>query len=322
MIEKINLYIKKIKRRFENIKFKKEVSKIKKRLYIVWENKTKTYKSERNKFKMFKTKLEFDNAFKDIKKINIYHFFVWIFLILASAYIIVFSHYFSLKSVDVIRNDELVNIDLAYKSIENIRYKPMVFIDKSIVKNSILSHQPNIKDISINKIYPSNIKITLWSYKDLYNVNFNWKYYKVTENWVLVPTSKQEENILQIVWIDNFWIIDYKQFFDPVYVNKIREIEDLIKQKNSFVVIDKMTYYKKERELHILTDKWILLIFDLTKDSKVQVEKLNIFYKEYFKKIKFWIIYVDLRVNERVIYCSTETEFQCNKNLENIYWKK
>jgi cell division septal protein FtsQ len=76
-----------------------------------------------------------------------------------------FSHYFSLKSVDIIRNDDLVNIDLAYRSIENIRFKPMIFIKKEDIKNYIMSHQPNIKDISINKIYPSNIKIILSSYK-------------------------------------------------------------------------------------------------------------------------------------------------------------
>jgi cell division septal protein FtsQ len=71
---------------------------------------------------------------------------------------------------------------LAYKSIENVRYKPMVFIDKELVKKSLLSHQPNIKDISIRKIYPSNLKITLSSYKDLYNIKLSNKYYKITEN--------------------------------------------------------------------------------------------------------------------------------------------
>jgi cell division septal protein FtsQ len=101
---------------------------------------------------------------------------------LASLYTIIFSHYFSLKSVDIIRNDNLVNIDLAYRSIENIRLKPMVFINKSDIRNFITSHQPNIQNIEIRKIYPSNIKITLSSYKELYNVNVEGKYYKITEN--------------------------------------------------------------------------------------------------------------------------------------------
>jgi hypothetical protein len=35
MIEKVNSYIKKLKKKFDNIKFKKEVSKIKERLYII-----------------------------------------------------------------------------------------------------------------------------------------------------------------------------------------------------------------------------------------------------------------------------------------------
>jgi cell division septal protein FtsQ len=88
-------------------------------------------------------------------------------------YVVVFSHYFSVKTVDIIRNDELINIDLAYKAIGNIRLEPMVFVKKEDIKALILSHQPNIQNIEIRKIYPSNIKITLSSYKDLYNVNID-----------------------------------------------------------------------------------------------------------------------------------------------------
>jgi cell division septal protein FtsQ len=47
----------------------------------------------------------------------------------------------------------------------------MVFIDKNDIKTFITSHQPNIQDVEIRKIYPSNIKITLSSYKELYNIN-------------------------------------------------------------------------------------------------------------------------------------------------------
>jgi cell division septal protein FtsQ len=49
----------------------------------------------------------------------------------------------------------------------------MVFVKKEDINSFILSHQPNIQNIEIRKIYPSNIKITLSSYKDLYNVNID-----------------------------------------------------------------------------------------------------------------------------------------------------
>lgn len=321
MIEKLKEYFKNIEKKFKNRKFKKEVSKVKEKLYIFWENnKSKSFKSSRNKFKIFKTKLEFENTFNEIKKLHLYYYIIWAILILSTSYVVVFSHYFSLKSVDIIRNDEFINIDLAYRSIENIRLKPMIFIKKSDIRNSIVSHQPNIKEIIIRKIYPSNIKITLTSYKELYNVNIDWKYYKITQNWVFIPSKEEEKtNLIKISWLDNFWIIDYKKVLNEDYINKIKQIEELIKARESFINVKEIKYYKKEREAHFMDEKWTVYIFDLTKEANVQVEKLNIFYKEYLKKIKFWIVYVDLRVNERVIYCSTEREFQCRENLKSIY---
>lgn len=319
----IERYIKKIKKNFQNRKYKAEIKKQKKKLYIIWWDETKYWKrsSRRDKFKLFKTKLEFDNTFNWIKKISLYYYLIWIFLMLSSAYVVVFSHYFSLKTVDVIRNDELVNIDLAYRSIESIRLKPMVFIDKEDIKKSILSHQPQIKDVEVRKIYPSNIKITIWSFKSLYNTKIEWKYYEITSNWVLIPTNETKENLLKINWIVDFWVLDYKNLLKEEYINKIKNIESLIKANNSFINIKEMVYYKKERELHIIDDKSTKFIFDLTKEPIIQVEKLNIFYKEYLNNVAQKIVYIDLRINERVIYCSVENEFQCEENLKSIYWK-
>jgi cell division septal protein FtsQ len=77
-----------------------------------------------------------------------------------------FSHYFSIKNIDIIRQDDIINIDLSYKSIENIRYKPILFQDKEEIKSRLMTYQPNIKYIYIRKILPDNIKIILSSYKD------------------------------------------------------------------------------------------------------------------------------------------------------------
>ena len=51
------------------------------------------------------------------------------------------------------------------------------------------------------------------------------------------------------------------------------------------VVTEVHQYFKKEKELHIIDEKENRIIFDLEKDVYSQIEKLNIFYKEYRKKI-------------------------------------
>jgi len=93
-----------------------------------------------------------------------------------------FSHYFSVKNIDIIRQDNIINIDLSYKSIENIRYKPILFVDKESIKKSLITHQPNIKEIYIRKILPDNIKIILTSYNSNFIFENDNKFYEITDN--------------------------------------------------------------------------------------------------------------------------------------------
>ncbi len=318
-MEKIKDFIEKYKNIISNFKFKKNIRKEKSKLYVQENFQTK-YKSKRNKFKLFTSKLEFENTFNEIKKINIYYYIIWVFLILSSLYVLFFSHYFSIKNIDIIRQDDIINIDLSYKSIENIRYKPILFVDKISVQKSLITHQPNIKEVYIRKILPDNIKIILTSYPSNFIFQNDSKFYEITDNWVVIPT-KQKENLtkLNIKTVSNIWVLDYKKIFNWEYIVKIKEILDIIKQKNSFLKISDLTYYKKEAELHIKDQSWTIIIFDLNKNTSVQVEKLNIFYKKYANQIKYWIIYLDLRINEKIIYCARDSEFQCKQNLKSIY---
>jgi len=318
-MKNLKKFLQKYKNIFSSIKFKRNNKKEKSKLYVQESSKTK-YKSKRNKFKLFTKKLEFENTFNEIKNINTYYYVIWGFLIFSSAYVLFFSHYFSVKNIDIIRQDNIINIDLSYKSIENIRYKPILFVDKESIKKSLITHQPNIKEIYIRKILPDNIKIILTSYNSNFIFENDNKFYEITDNWVVIP-SKQKENLikLDIKSLSNIWIIDYKKIFNQNHILKIRNIIELLKEKNSFIEIKSLVFYKKEAELHIINQNWTIIIFDLNKDILVQIEKLNIFYKQYVNKIKYWIIYLDLRINEKIIYCSKENEFQCKQNLKSIY---
>lgn len=319
MTESIKKQIDKYLKKISSIKFKRNLKKEKSKLYMT-ESGEGNFVSRRNKFKFFKNKLEFQNTFQEMKNINTYYYVFWTFLLLSSMYVLFFSHYFSIKNIDIIRQDDIINIDLSYRSIESIRYKPILTEDKQKIKEYLMNHQPNIKDVYIRKILPDNIKIILSSYKSDFMFEKDGKNYLITENGVVVPTKPKQELIkINVKNLDNVWIIDYKQIFKDEYIAKIKDIITQIREKNSFVKINEINYYKKEAELHLTNKDGTVIIFDLTKEVKVQIEKLNIFYKEYLKKIKLWIIYIDLRVNEKIYYCSSENEFQCKVNLRNIY---
>lgn len=311
--------IKKYKNYLSQKKFTKDIKSQKTKLYSQV-NSTSRYKSKRNKYKLFISKLEFQNTFPEIKNLNYYYFIIWGFLILSCIYVLFFSHYFTVKSIDVIREDDLVNIDLAYKSLEKYRYNSIFTIDKNLINASILSHQPNIKEVYIRKIMPDNLKITLKSYDLVFGTNILDKYYLITQNWVIVPSKQKEsDEIIKVIWLNNLWIIDYKKVFNSQFIKKIKDIDSLIKQENSFLEVKDIKYYLKEQEIHIISKEDIVIIFDLHKDINVQIQKLNIFFKKYLSTIKSWIVYIDLRINEKIIYCWKDQEFQCKQNLKSIY---
>ncbi len=169
---------------------------------------------------------------------------IWIFLFWASLYILFFSHYFSIKSIDVIREDELINIDLSYRSLERYRYRPILFSDKNEMKQSLLSHQPNIKEIYIRKILPDNIKIILQSYEAIFWFDYENKFYEITSNGVMIPSkAKENTQMIQIKWLNNIGIVDYKKVFKEEYLKKIKTIIDLVHQNSSFVSVGEIIYY-------------------------------------------------------------------------------
>lgn len=304
---------------FSRKKFRKNIQREKSKLYVQ-NNTGPKYRSKRNKFKLFTSKLEFENTFWEIKKVNFYYYIIGLFLLSSSLYVLFFSHYFSIKTIDIIREDDLVHIDLSYRSIERFRYRPILFTDKNDMKQSLISHQPNIKDIYIRKILPDNIKIIIKSYESLFGIEYEEKFYEITSNGVLIP-SKQKENIemITVVWLSNISVIDYKKIFREHLIRKIKNIVNLIHENSSFLSIQNLTYYYKEAELHITDQNGIIIIFDLSKDEKVQIEKLNIFQKNYLSTVRFGIVYIDLRINEKIIYCAKDNEFQCKQNLKSIY---
>ena len=67
----------KFKKQFNNKKYRKTVISEKQKLYISpdW-NSQKKYKSKRNKFKPFITKLKFENTFNEVKNLNLYYFLI------------------------------------------------------------------------------------------------------------------------------------------------------------------------------------------------------------------------------------------------------
>ena len=80
-----------------------------------------------------------------------------------------------------------------------------------------------------------------------------------------------------------------------------------------------MTYYDTEREFHIYGENNMRILFDLESDIASQVEKLIVFHKEEKDLTQGGIVYIDLRVKNKIFYCEIDEEYQCIQNLSSVY---
>lgn len=82
------------------------------------------------------------------------------------------------------------------------------------------------------------------------------------------------------------YIMDAMHYFNNLFHMQVRGIK----------------YFSIERELHFTLDTGMVIWLTTTKEYKQQIDKLNIIYEE-AELNKEDLVYIDLRVKEKVIYC-------------------
>jgi len=315
LIEKIkSLYPKKTKRRRKGVFW---LQKIKKN--FSFDN------SERSKFKKRKNQLSFNidsfNKIAFLKKNRKVYYSAALWVLVFTIIFVVFGPYFTVKNVNILKKDNLTNINIAYKAITNIRWKSIFAVKEKEIFEKLKTYQHNIKNIDVSTTIPNNLKITIESYRGLFNTNINNKPYIITENGTLIP-HKPDTALKNIKVLNNSdeinRFIDYKQVFDTEYINNIFILISKLEENIIDIKIQELQYYSIERELHVKTTN-NLLLFSLDEDIIEQVEKTVIFHKQYHSLEKYGIYYSDLRIPNKVFYCPISEEFRCIQNIKRVY---
>ena len=316
-LKKINYYINKFLSLKPSDLFKKKKTS-KKRKFIL--NKT-----EQTSFIKKRRNLSINN--KHLEKLKIFwnntsHYYILLLAILLLTLIyIIFWPLFKIKNIEIIKQDNITNMQIAYKAVDNYRWKSILSIEKKHILENLQKYQHNISSIKTDIILPNTLKIIIDSYKWAYNTTINWKTFLITNNWTLIPSSysKDLKELIIKKKFDKNKFLDYKKSLDKEYINKITKIISSIKENIIDLEIKELTYYVIERELHIETEKNTTIIFDLNWEYKEQIEKIVIFNKDYMNVNKSAIIYIDLRIKNKVFYCTNENEYQCLTNIKSIY---
>ena len=302
---------------------------------IWWRNSKKVLfkmpkKSFFKKRSTVKIKFDFKKPLRFFKRNYIpYYLITWLILI-ASIIFIVLWPIFRVENINIIRKDWITDINIAYKAVDDFRWVSIFNIDKTEILERMKDYQENIKDITLDLEFPKTINILVESYKERFNVNINWKNYILLENGSLIATaepSKDLETLEIIKNIDKTRILEYKIVFDMEYIQKIEEIERMVKENIAWINITSLKYYEKERELHIIVNDFSRLIFSLDNSitSEEQIKSLAVLDRENSQISNNDKIYIDLRIKWKVFFCSIawdkdkKIENQCRANLKYIY---
>ncbi len=319
-------------------KIKKQIENNKKILEKFIKKNKKT--RENNKSKLLLTKKDWVKFTKKRKNINIDfskiklwknnkqkiipYFLISIILLIIIWIIITLSPIFKVKYIEITKLDNSTNMDIAYKSVEDFRWATIFNIKERDVFNKLKNYQDNIRILDLKIKLPNTLKMTIGSFKKLYNVNIEWKNYIILENGSLIPKNKIDEDLDTLIVKKDFWdsmFLDYRNIFEAKYILKIKEIQRVIKDNIIDINIKELKYYENERELHIITKNDVILIFSLDWSDNIenQIRNLIIFNNESEQISKSDIYYIDLRVSNKIFYCPSENINQCEKNIKSIY---
>ncbi len=286
---------------------------------------------------------------------NAVYFTIVIAVLAVLIMILLFSSYFSITSIDIVRENP--NIDTSKISSELNGYlgNNLLFFSRDKITAKVQEKFPEFETVEVKKIFPHTIKVNLTSYPIVANL----KAYYILPKAETALTEDQSKNVKQVqaaletafslpgektakkeqvAPIEQKCLINRigQAIFDQeedlelftITIDNLTEpiqdrqmvmtkdrmdyISDVIKYFNNLfpMQVKSVRYLGVAREMHITTDNNIVIWLTFEKDYKEQLDKLNTIYKA-AELNKEDIAYIDLRVQEKVIYCPARS--LCNK---------
>lgn len=331
LIKKLKHTVQKISRYWNNRTFRKEVLSEKKKLYLLdtgkkssWRLSFFTFFSGKKRFHYFSTVFSVFERNKD--RFRLPFLLMGLFLCISSIYILFFSPYFRISPSRVIieRLDTITDINIAYKSIEDIYGASIFLVNTDDIREKLVSLQKNIKQTQISRLFPNGLKVIIESYKPQFFVRLgkNEKTYIITSNGILIYQKMNDATLFDLELVDQqlseAGFIDYKEGIKEKIMRVILASRDLFKKIFPVINIAKFTYFQSEREIHIALESGTNILLRAENDIEQQLLSLKVYNDTYKDIINSGnISYIDMRVPGKVFTCQDKE--LCKKNLSRIY---
>ena len=247
-------------------------------------------------------------------------------LIGSSIYVLFFSPYFTISASEVVveRKDSLSDINIAYKSIENIYGQSIWFISADTISGLIRGFEKNIRTVEVSRLFPNGLKIVIDSYPPEFALVLPppHDHYIVTANGVLAYDSDPPKNLMKLVLVDKAFIdsgfFDYRQGIAPDMMTRLISLRDNFVKKFPELSVTKVVLFSVEREAHIFLESGTVVIIPLDTSTDTIVDLVR-YYETNNSNIlgSGDVVYLDARDPKRFFVCSDQA--LCPKNLDRIY---
>ncbi|NDK10177.1 hypothetical protein GW846_05370 [Candidatus Gracilibacteria bacterium] len=222
------------------------------------------------------------------------------------------------QTILVTRQDNIININQAYSSLEYIRDKNILFLDTGEIAARLQKSQNSIQNIGFNVKLPNSIEITLKAYPPVFQLTESL----ILENGSLLTKETTATYDVPMILLQGSNIEEDLSFGKNLNVSEIQKTKLLLSelQKNILgIEIDTIQYFTSEKEVLISDQNQTLYLFDINASVERQIEQLSIFQKESGSLNEKKYIYIDVRIPQKLYVCPIEEEFSCRGNIDTIY---
>jgi len=257
-------------------------------------------KKIRNALLNFLAKILF---FRQIGKIFRMSFFVGMIFLGMTGFIIfaIFSPYFHLKKITLVRNSPNIDLPEIEKSLNNFYDQNLLFISHEDIKQKLFTDFPEFREIQITENWPSALEFTIKISPALFNLlNIETANFSVISKDGIILAEKSNEKLLTIK------VSQYKKNIQPR--QKFLEKEFLLKILHSKQLLESLKLKIKEfhllyfaKELHVVLENNSVIWIDLQLPIEPQVEKLK-FSESRIKLYDKIFEHIDLRIPNEIFW--------------------
>ncbi len=231
-----------------------------------------------------------------------------IIIIIALLYTTIFSAFFEMEKWKIY-GDDIVQENSKFEEFLRVyKGKNLVFIDTGKIEETIKKQYPEIKTLTVKKVFPDTLVMDYENYPEIANV-FNLvgdtqKKFIVNEIGLLVEEDYENPNLpyIKVKTEKSLGLHDYafpKETLEYT-LDAIYDFEEIFGMN----ILD-AEYWKREREVHLKTERGFYIWLDTNLTLQEQYSKL----KEALPKLNIYtenLAYIDLRISsvngERVIF--------------------